>query len=43
MPEPEAGLELELEPPVAAGAAGVVLELLDAELPHAASPTTAAA
>jgi hypothetical protein len=40
--ELEAGLELELEP-AAAGDAGVVLELLGAVLPHAASPTTAAA
>jgi hypothetical protein len=36
-------LELGLEPPAAAGEGGVVPELLDEELPHAASPITAAA
>ncbi len=37
---PEPALEVELEP---AAPAGVVPELLDEELPHAASPITAAA
>jgi hypothetical protein len=41
--DPEVELALELEPPAAAGEGGVVLELLDDELPHAASPITAAA